>query len=269
MKKILWPALYVIAGFIVSCNGNKGETGPDGSLEIMPVTPSISYSIKAALAHDTSYFTEGLEFYKGSLIESTGIYGKSRLVKYNPETGDVLKQIVLDSTYFGEGITIFKDTIYQLTYREGVVHVYTADAFKKVKELPYTNGEGWGLTHDSTYLIGNNSGNNLYYYEPSTFKLVKTLPVNENGLPAVNINELEYINGYIYANQWQLNTILKINPADGNVVGKMDLTDLVQRVKQKDPKAEFMNGIAYDSVKKKVYITGKNWPEMYELQFSF
>jgi glutamine cyclotransferase len=265
MKKPLLVVSICTSLFFLACNSS--DTASDAPST--PRTPAISYTIGAVLPHDTSYFTEGFEFYKGSLLESTGNNGKSKLVQYDPATGKIDKQVILDAKYFGEGITVFRDTIYQLTYREGVVHVYNAKDFKKIKEIPYTNGEGWGLTHDSSYLIGTNSGNNLYYYEPGTFKLVKTVSVSENGAPAVNVNELEYINGYIYANQWQYNTILKIEPSTGNVIAKMDLTDLVTRVKAKKPGADVLNGIAYNPVTKKVYITGKYWPEMYELQFAF
>ncbi len=252
----------------IGCKNNDDNSGT-GNPPPTPQTPSISYSVVSTQPHDTTYFTEGLEFYKGRLVESIGLPGKSKLIQYDLANGKVDKEVKLDSMYFGEGITIFRDTIYQLTYREGVVHVYDAKTFKKIKQLPYNNGEGWGLTHDSTYLIGNNGGNNLYFYEPGTFKLVKTLPVYENDTPAVNLNELEYVNGFIYANQWQYNTILKINPADGKVVAKMDLTDLYNRVKAEDPTADVLNGIGYNPLTKKIYITGKLWPHIYELQFAF
>ncbi len=262
MKKLLGTIPLFI--FILNTGCNNNEVKPD-----VPQTPLLSYSVANTLPHDISFFTEGLEFYKGNIIESTGLEGKSKLIQYDPANGKVSKQINLDSVNFGEGITIFRDTVYQLTYTQGIVHVYTATDFKKVKQLPYTNGQGWGLTHDSTHLIASNGSNKLAYYEPQTFKLIKEVEVKENGLPAVNVNELEYINGFIYANQWQYNTILKIDPSTGNVVAKMDLTDLVNRVKAKKPDADFLNGIAFNPLTKKVYVTGKYWPELYEIQFSF
>lgn len=267
MKKGFWLALAVVSFVMIRC-ANNPDTPNDGS-SAAPATPSISYTVVGSAAHDTSFFTEGLEFYKGSLLESTGLEGKSRLVQYDLATGKVQKQVSLAPSSFGEGITVFRDTIYQLTYRESKVNVYTAKDFKKIKELPYNNGEGWGLTHDSTYLIGTNNGNVLYYYEPQTFRLVKKLAVTENDIPAVNINELEYVNGFIYANQWQYPYILKIDPATGNVVAKMDLTSLIQQEKVTNPNAEVLNGIAYDPGTKKFYVTGKNWSKIYQLQFSF
>ncbi|WP_172623035.1 glutaminyl-peptide cyclotransferase [Flavisolibacter ginsenosidimutans] len=266
MKKFLLAPVFVAFLAAVGCNNNKPDTG--NSAPETPKTPAIAYSVANTYPHDTTFFTEGLEFYKGKLLESTGNYGKSKLVQYNLVTGKVEREVALDAKYFGEGITVLRDTLYQLTYREGVVHVYDAKDFKKIKELPYSNGEGWGLTHDSTFIIGNNSGNSLYYYQPGTFKLVKSLGITENGEPAVNLNELEYINGFIYANQWQYNYILKIDPAKGEVVAKMDLSPIVQQEKNQNPNAEVLNGIAYNPETKKFYVTGKNWSKIYELQFN-
>ena len=266
MKKISWLALICIGFMVTRCGTNDT---PDETAAATPQTPAINYSVVGTFPHDTAFFTEGLEFYKGSLLESTGLEGKSRLVQYDLPSGKVQKEIRLDPKYFGEGITVFRDTIYQLTYREGVVNVYDAKTFRKMKELPYNNGEGWGLTHDSTHLIGTNNGNVLYYYEPGTFKLVKKVEVTENDVPAVNINELEYVNGFIYANQWQLNYILKIDPSTGNVVAKIDLSSVVQQERATNPTAEVLNGIAYDPASKKFYVTGKNWSKIYQLQFAF
>ena len=257
----------VCAGFTtVSCSGSGDNA--DGDVTPEPKTPSISYTVVGSTPHDTSFFTEGLEFYKGALLESTGEYNKSKLAYYELASGKMQKQIRLDSNLFGEGITVFRDTIYQLTYRESKVNVYSVRDFKKIKELPFS-GEGWGLTHDSTSLIATNGSNNLYYYEPSTFKLLKTVEVSENNTPAVNLNEVEYVNGFIYANQWQMNYILKIDPKGGNVVAKMDLSGLVDQEKVPNPRAEVINGIAYNPETKKFYVTGKNWSKIYQLQFSF
>ena len=265
MKKILLASVILAALVGTGCN-NEGST--NDYTPPKPTTPTITYSIASQHVHDTSFFTEGLEFYNGKLLESTGLEGKSKLIQYDLATGKMEKQVNLDPKFFGEGITVFRDTIYQMTYREGVVHVYTAKDFKKIKELPYSNGEGWGLTHDSTYLIGTNNGNSLHYYEPGTFKKVKSISITENGEPAINLNELEYINGFIYANQWQYPYILKIDPAKGEVVAKMDLTSIIQQEKAQNPNADVLNGIAYNPDTKKFYITGKNWSRIYELQIA-
>lgn len=267
MKKQYWFLLSLLSiltiGINYSCNNSGGEN-TENTTEKATV-PAISYSITATLPHDTSYFTEGLEFYDSTLLESTGLNGQSKLVQYNPKTGKVLNRVKLDSTYFGEGITVLHDTLYQLTYQQNIVFVYDVRTFKKLTQLPF-KGEGWGLTNDGKNIIASNGSSSLYYYEPGTFKLLKELNVTENGNPVPNINELEYVDGYIYANQWQYNYIIKIDPSSGNVVGKSDLTDVVKRTNTAQDNV--LNGIAYNSITKKLYITGKNWPTMYEIEFS-
>lgn len=266
MKKFF--AATLLLGVFAGCTNGGNENTPSNTEPEKPKTPTIAYSVANTYVHDTAFFTEGLEFYNGKLLESTGLEGKSRLVSYDLATGKVEKEVRLEDKYFGEGLTVLRDTLYQLTYREGVVFLYNAKDFRKLGERTYTNGEGWGLTHDSTHVIGTNSGNSLYYYEPGTFKLVKSVGVTETGDPAININELEYVDGFIYANQWQLPYILKIDPAKGEVVAKMDLTPIVEQEKQQNPRAEVLNGIAYNPQTKKFYVTGKNWSKIYELKFN-
>ena len=264
MKKILSATLILAVLIGTGCNN---DDTPSETTPTTPPTPTITYSVVSQHGHDTSYYTEGLEFYEGKLVESTGMYGKSKLVQYNLATGKIDKAINLDSSIFGEGVTIFRDTVYQLTWRESKVNVYDVKDFRKIKQLPF-NGEGWGLTHDSTSLIATNGSNNLYYYEPGTFKLLKKIEITEAGSPVTNLNELEYINGYVYANQWQYNYILKIDPIKGEVVAKMDLSSIVQQESANNPKIDSMNGIAYNPETKKFYITGKNWSKIYELQLT-
>jgi len=268
MKKLVLIGCVSLA---ISCN-NGSNTDTDVTNSRPPEPESLNCVLQKTYPHDTSSFTEGLLIYKGFLYESTGdpeYTGKSKLLKFDLNSNKVEKQLNLDKKYFGEGLTILNDTIYQLTYKERTAFVYTLD-FKKIRELPFNtdNGEGWGMTTDGTYLIADDGSSNLYYYEPSSFKLIKKVPVTDAGALGYNLNELEYIDGYIYANQWQLPYILKIDPSNGVVVAKVDLTDIWNRLRQKDPKAEVLNGIAYDAATKKIYVTGKNWPELYEVQFS-
>ena len=267
MKKEYGLLLSLLIFLFIGCNNsdtNNNTTTPQSSIPVS--TPSIV----STLPHDTSYFTEGLEFYDSTLLESTGLKGESYLLQYMPATGKVIKKIKLDSAYFGEGISVLHDTLYQMTYQEHVIFVYNVKTFKKVKELRL-EGEGWGMTNDGKNLIVSNGSSNLYYYEPGTFKLFKTIPVNENGAAVPNINELEYVNGYVYANQWQYDYIIKIDPSNGNVVAKYDLSGLHDSVKKIDPRmdpdAAVLNGIAYNHATKKFYVTGKNWPQIYEVQF--
>lgn len=262
MEKRYWFLLSLITVFFTACN-NRDTTPPVAPENSVPVsTPGII----STLPHDTSYFTEGLEFLDSSLLESTGEYGTSRLVERDPRTGKVQKEVKLDKRYFGEGITVLHDTLYQLTWKEGVVFVYDAKTLNKIKELPF-KGEGWGMTNDGKNIIVSNGSSSLYYYEPGTFKLLKVINVTENGSAVPNVNELEYVDGFVYANQWQYDYIVKIDPSNGNVVSKYDLSKVTADVKSADPAADVLNGIAYNRFTRKFYITGKNWPQMFEVQF--
>jgi glutamine cyclotransferase len=265
--KLKWLLLLALCTVYISSCNNTDTSSDSSSDSNYTSTPIISYSIVATYPHDTSYFTEGLEFYNGKLLESTGNKGKSKLIETDLQTGKASKSISLDNKFFGEGLTVVNDTLYQLTWQEHIAHLYSVKDFKKIKELPFSR-DGWGLTNDGKSLIASDGSSNLYFYEPGTLRLLKTQLITENGSPAVNINELEYINGYVYANQWQYNYIIKIDPNSGQVVGKLDLTDLVNKVKAQDPHAEVLNGIAYNPETKKFYVTGKNWPQIFELNIS-
>lgn len=264
MKKILYAAVVVC---LAACNNTDTDNGSNGPVAVADAPKPISYSIVKTYPHDTSSFTQGLILYKGELYEGTGEYGRSHLLKVGLNDGKTQKAIALDAKFFGEGITILKDTIYQLTWQEKVVFAYTLNDFKKIKEFNIDT-QGWGITTNGQELIASDGTSNLYYYNPSTFQLLRTQSITEGGSLSYNLNELEYIDGYIYANQWQAPYILKIDPGSGTIVGKIDLTDVWNRVKAKDPIADVPNGIAYDTASKKIYITGKRWPELYEIELS-
>lgn len=262
MKK-LFPITLLFVFFACKnkdANQGNGEKPPDG--------PKIlSYSIVGTYPHDTSSYTQGLLIYNGEMYEGTGLEGRSKLMKVDLKTGKPSQGINLDKKFFGEGITILNDTVYQLTWKNKKVFVYTLKDFRKIKEFD-ADIEGWGLTNDGKNLIVSTGSSELNYFEPSTFKLLKTQTVTEGGMPVSNINELEFINGFVFANQYQAPYILKIDPANGAVVAKADLTSMWDRIKAIDPEADVPNGIAYDATTKKIYITGKWWPELYEVQFS-
>lgn len=227
---------------------------------------SVSYSILKEYPHDTSFFTQGLVFHKGQLYEGTGERGHSRLMKIDLATGKAIQKIDLEPVYFGEGITTWGDSLFQLTWEEHKVFVYDIKTLKRIAEFPIST-EGWGITTNGKELIVSDGSSNLYFYAPTDFKLLRTQGVYENGQLAYNLNELEFINGKVYANQWNMPYILRIDPENGQVLGKIDVSDIWQRIRQIDPVADVPNGIAYDSVTKKTYITGKKWPKMYEVQF--
>lgn len=264
MKKLFYIFLLISLG---ACkNGDKPTeiTTGNGS-SVAPKT--ISFSIVNSYPHDTSSYTQGLLVYHGDMYEGTGRWGFSRLLKTDFRTGRILQGINLDAQYFGEGVTILNDTIYQLTWQNHVAFAYTLKDFKKIKEFQVGH-DGWGLTTDGKELIATDGGSNLYYYEAGTFRLLRTLSVTEDGAPAYNLNELEFINGFIYANQYEQPYIFKIDPATGVIVSKIDLSDVWKRVQSINPQADVPNGIAYDPDSKKIYVTGKLWPELYEIQLS-
>ncbi|MDP4262348.1 MAG: glutaminyl-peptide cyclotransferase [Bacteroidota bacterium] len=262
MKPLFYLTVFAI---LVSCNSG-GSKAPD-DVKVMPPVPAFGYSVVNTFPHDTSSYTEGLLIYKDNMYESTGEFGKSKLIQVDAKTGKAIRKIDLDSKYFGEGISIIRDTVYQLTYQTKVVFVYTLKDFKKIKEFTI-NTEGWGMTTDGKELIASDGSSYLYYYDPSTFHLLRKQEITEAGSLSYNLNELEYIDGYIYANQWQQPYIFKIDPASGQIVAKADFSEITNRIKAKYPTADVMNGIAYDPSTKKIYITGKYWPDLYEVQFS-
>jgi glutamine cyclotransferase len=262
LMALLLIALTVL--FAVCTNDNSGKSG----VEPQPDAPkSIGYSIVGTYPHDTSSFTQGLIVYNGAMYEGTGNYEHSKLMKVDLKTGKIERSISLAKEYFGEGITILRDTVYQLTWQNKVVFVYTLKDFKKIKEFKIDT-EGWGITTDGKELIVSDGTSSLYFYNPADFQLIRKVTITEAGSLAFNLNELEYIDGFVYANQWQAPYILKIDPVTGLIVAKSDLNEVWSRVKAKDPHADVPNGIAYDSAAKKIYVTGKLWPELYEIQFS-
>ncbi len=233
---------------------------------------NISYRVINAFPHDTSAYTEGFLVHNGILYEATGhtsAYPGSRSMFgiVDLSNGQIDKKVEIDKNkYFGEGIAFLRDRVYQLTDTTRIGFVYDEKTFKKLGDF-YYDGEGWGLTTNGAYLLMSNGSSNIVYREPSGFKIVKTLGVRDNNGPVQNINELELINGYIYANQWLTDYILKIDTTTGMVVGRIDLSSLKNEAKIKYPFAEETNGIAYDSIKNKIYVTGKLWPTIYEIQF--
>jgi len=270
MKKILSVILILalLASLIFYAFYNKpvSTTTITGTKTDFITPVVLTYSINNTYPHDTSSFTQGLVIYNNKLYEGTGENGHSKLLLVDVKTGKQEKEVKLDDKYFGEGITILHDTIYQLTWQNNIVFAYSLKDFKKINQFPIKT-EGWGITTDGKNLIVSDGSSNLYFYEPSTFRLLRTQSVTDGGSLAYNMNELEYIDGYVYANQWQLPYIFKIDPNSGQVTAKADLTEIWNRIKVKDPLADVPNGIAYDNDSKKIYITGKKWPELYEVQF--
>lgn len=275
MNKILYVTAF-FSFMLVSCNTEKVEENKTEQVDVAeaPKVPQLNYSIENQYPHDITSFTEGLLFQDHKLYESTGgadnlPQTKSLFGEVDLKTGKILVKAELDKTvYFGEGIVFLNGKIYQLTYKNQIAFIYDSKSFKQIGTFNYANREGWGMTTDGKYLIMSDGTSYLTYLDPTNYSVVKTLDVAENGYVVEKLNELEYIKGFIYANIWTTNTIVKIDPKTGDVVGKLDLTALAQDSKSKNPDALEMNGIAYDSLTNKILVTGKLWPNMYEIKFN-
>lgn len=261
--------------FVAACNSPKNEDNntSNTTTPATTVVPTvISYQVVNEYPHDPAAFTEGLEYVNGTLYESVGEYGTSDLRKTELKTGKVLMQTKMDKKYFGEGLTVLNGKVYQLTYRERTGFVYDQKTLKQERTFSIPAAEGWGMTNDGKYLIFDDGSNILHYLDPATLQEVKQVGVNDERGAVDNINELEYIKGYIYANVWRTDIILKIDPNSGQVVGRADLSDLREKtgippMSQTDPKApEVMNGIAYDTATNRIFITGKYWPKLFEVK---
>ena len=256
------------------CSDNSANSRAETS-ETIPTTPIIDHKVINYFAHDTSLFTEGFLFHSGQLFESTGSpselpQARSLIGISDLATGKFSPKIEIDKTkYFGEGIVFLNEKLYQLTYKNQVGFIYNAKTFKKIGEFNYLNTEGWSLTTDGTSLIMSDGTNSLTYLDPVKLVPTKTLKVTEQGFSVGGLNELEFIKGFIYANIWTTDLIAKIDPANGNVVGRIDLSALTSVAKRINPNADVLNGIAYDSTSDKVYVTGKMWANIYQIQFPY
>ncbi len=269
---------WFIIGFLffTACNNeNKPTDNSANSIDsnAVPVPAAISYDIVNEYPHDPTAFTEGLEYKDGFLYESTGQYGISDIRKTDLKTGKVVIATKMEARYFGEGLTILNGKIFQLTYREGKGFVYDLNTLKQEKTFAFHAPEGWGMTNDGANLIYDDGSNVLHFIDPSTFKEVKQLKVTDEHGPVMEINELELINGFIYANQWRIENILKIDTSTGRVVGRADFSSLRQRVGIAPPSGnrngpDVLNGIAYDAKGDRFFVTGKNWPKVIEVRLT-
>jgi glutamine cyclotransferase len=227
----------------------------------------LKYAIVNTYPHDTLSFTEGLEFYKDTLYESTGQKGASYFRKYDYKTGKIYKQIDLDAKYFGEGITFLNDKLYQLTWQEKTGFIYDAKTLKLEKTFAYDKDiEGWGMTNDGKYIYQTDKTEKIWKMDPATQKMIDYINVYSGSSKIKSINELEWINGKIYTNVWQKDAIAVVNPANGAVEGILDLSSLRKLVK--NTTAEVLNGIAYNPKTKTIFVTGKNWDKMFEITVS-
>jgi glutamine cyclotransferase len=226
--------------------------------------PIQSYEVVASFPHDPGAFTQGLLFQDGVLYESTGLHGRSSIRKVDPATGQVLQQRDIEAKYFGEGIVAWKDRLIEITWRDGVAFVYDLKTFAPKSTFTY-QGEGWGLTHDGKRLIMSDGTDELRFLDPETYAETGRLRVTDGGGSVFNLNEIEWVEGEVWANIWGSDWIARIDPGTGKVKAWIDMTGLLPAAERTGAE-DVLNGIAYDAKGRRVLVTGKLWPRLYEIR---
>lgn len=221
------------------------------------------YTVVATFPHDEDAFTEGLAFRRGHLFEGTGLRGHSEVRRVDLETGNVLRRHALPDRFFGEGITLINKQVFQLTFQEHRAWAYGARRFKKHRRFNF-KGEGWGLTDNGQSLVMSNGTNVIRFRNPHSFKVQSSIHVTDGDEPVDNLNELEWVDGEIYANVWPTNEVVRIDPSSGDITGRLDLSMLAQQEEGCDPDAT--NGIAYMQSEQRLFVTGKYWCHLYEIE---
>ena len=269
MYRIL--GIIILTGISVGCTNNSHSSKQ--SINNNHHIQSINFKVVKTYPHDTESFTEGFLFYNNQLYESTGSpedFPETRSVFgiVDLNTGKIDIKVELDrNSYFGEGIVILEGKIFQVTYKNQIGFIYDLKSYNKLGSFKYSNKEGWGLTSDGKNIIMSDGTNIITYLDPDSLKVVRKLNVTFNGSSALYTNELEFIDGYLYANILTTNNIAKIDPGTGIIVGIIDLSSLFYEARKSNPMSEATNGIAYDSSKDRIFVTGKFWPTIYQIQF--
>ncbi len=238
---------------------------PGGQPAARDEAPVYGYRVVNAYPHDPKAFTQGLLYRNGFLYESTGRRGLSSLRKVRIETGAVVQERRIEAGYWAEGLTDWKERLIQLTWQSNVAFVYDLAAFDLQRKFRYP-GQGWGLTHDGTRLIMSDGSHHLRLLDPESFRELGRLAVKDGGLPVGRLNELEYVKGEIYANVWCTDRIARISPVSGQVLGWIDLTGLLPLVCNPGEPDAVLNGIAYDAENDRLFVTGKLWPRLFEIE---
>jgi glutamine cyclotransferase len=256
-----FPGLHTLEASLPSAKAD----GASASVMLVSDVNPIAYTFEVikTYPHDPHSYTQGLQYLQGFLYEGSGLYEHSRLRKVELQTGKILKEAKLAPEFFGEGITLFNNRIYELTWKSGLGFVYDTSTFQEVGRFNYGT-EGWGLTTDGIKLIMSDGSSNLYFFDKNFSFLGKVQVADDKG-PVDLLNELEYINGLVYANVYQSNRIVQINPGNGKVMGSMQLEGLLPRKDYADD-TDVLNGIAWDEKGKRLFVTGKNWPKLFEIK---
>lgn len=256
MRKRVRRAVVVMV-LLVGCSSSEAQP-----LDLQP-TIGPGYTVVARFPHDPQAYTQGLDFQGTRLFEGTGLYGRSSLRRVDLETGEVLRQVNLAERFFGEGIVVRGKRIYQITWQSERGFVYDKGTFERIRGFGYA-GEGWGLTHDGTRLIMSNGTSTIAFRDPATFEVLHEIEVTAGGEPVSSLNELEWVEGEIFANVYPTNDVVRIDPETGEVTGRLDLTPL----KQQEPDGEVANGIAYMAPEDRLFVTGKLWSSVYEIELT-
>jgi glutamine cyclotransferase len=268
-KLVVGAALMVAAACIVmflTSQADSTDKAVDTDRADTASTPVFDYDVVMVYPHDRSAYTQGLVYDEGSFYEGTGLYGQSTLRQVDPETGAVLKQIELAPNYFGEGVVLFKDKLVQLTWKENAGFVYDKESLVRTSNFSYPS-EGWGITTDGSRLIMSDGTSSLYFLDPVSFEKTGSITVSDRGSPVSRLNELEYINGEIYANVWPTYQIAIISPRTGQVKAWINLEGILPALYRMQG-AEVLNGIAYDEKGDRLFVTGKLWPKLFEIKLA-
>jgi glutamine cyclotransferase len=253
--RILLPILALIVCAIGVAVWASGRTA---------IPAGFDYRIVKSYPHDRAAYCQGLVYEDGVLYEGTGRYGESTLRQVDLATGQVQRQVALDRSIFGEGITVWNDSIVQLSWKENVAFVYDKRTFAQTGKFSYT-GEGWGITHDNRHWIVSDGSPTLRFFDPQTYQVVRRVTVRDGERRVRYLNELEYVQGEIWANIWYQDYLVRISPKTGNVLGYLDLSRLWPISERPDREA-VLNGIAFDPTTGHLFVTGKNWPQLFELE---
>ena len=257
MKALLVVAL-ALAG-LAACTETDAQPLVDGAQP----TVGPGYVVVDEFPHDEAAYTQGLDFQGARLFEGTGLNGRSSLRRVELDTGKILRKVDLAQKFFGEGITVLGKRIYQITWQNERAFVYDKASFRRIRRFTY-EGEGWGLTHDGSRLIMSNGSSTIAFRDPKTFEVLDEIEVTDGGEPVSMLNELEWVEGEIFANVWQTDDVVRIDPDTGDVVGRLDLTAL----KQQQQNGEVTNGIAYMESQDRLFVTGKLWDTIYEIELT-
>ena len=261
---VLFFSALTYALFIIIATGCAGTSD---SFSDIPNPKQYTYKVLNRYHHDSTAFTQGLVFDHDAteLFEGTGLRGLSTIRRVDLGSGRIKQLRSIDRNLFGEGITLFNDKLYQLTFTAEIGFIYDAESFDSLSSFTYSS-QGWGLTHDTKNLIMSDGSSSIKYLDPLTFAEIRRITVKDPDGPIRSLNELEYIEGAIWANVWHQDRIAIIRPVDGNVIGWLDLSGLLQLPEGYSSPIDVLNGIAYDEISKRIFVTGKYWPYLYEIE---